>query len=183
VPDFRSCAQSISEISNRAETIGSMSGDLNCHMCHVVSQSPLFQPHVLSPRPIPARSRMCVSSLSLTRGRASSLGGLSLVRVHMCRYQTVTVKPLHCRDPNQIPIDLGSGHTAQGGGSGCGMRAVPAAPVTPVAVHRPKASGGRDWVSPRGPQASLGSFARSDDPPEANDAPFSREGVWSDSNV
>ena len=28
-------------------------------------------------------------------------------------------------------------------------------------VHRSKASDGRDWVSPRGPQASLGSFRRS----------------------
>ena len=32
-------------------------------------------------------------------------------------------------------------------------------PVTPA--HRSKASGGRGWVSPRGPQASLGSFRRS----------------------
>ena len=40
-----------------------------------------------------------------------------------------------------------------------GLWAVPTAPETPV--HRSKASGGRDWVSPRGPQASLGSFRRS----------------------
>jgi hypothetical protein len=39
------------------------------------------------------------------------------------------------------------------------LRAVPTAPTTPV--HRSKASGGWDWVSPRGPQASLGSFRRS----------------------
>ena len=39
------------------------------------------------------------------------------------------------------------------------LRAVPTAPVAPV--HRSKASGGRDWVSPRGPKASLGSFRRS----------------------
>ena len=39
------------------------------------------------------------------------------------------------------------------------LRAVPTAPETPV--HRSKASGGRDWVSHRGPQASLGSFRRS----------------------
>ena len=39
------------------------------------------------------------------------------------------------------------------------LRAVPTAPVTPA--HRSKASGGRDWVSPRGPKASLGSFRRS----------------------
>ena len=32
-------------------------------------------------------------------------------------------------------------------------------PVTPA--HRSKASGGRDWVFPRGPKASLGSFRRS----------------------
>ena len=40
------------------------------------------------------------------------------------------------------------------------LRAVPKAPVAPV--HRSKASGDRgDWASPRGPQASLGSFRRS----------------------
>ena len=39
------------------------------------------------------------------------------------------------------------------------LRAVLTAPVTPA--HRSKASGGRDWVSPRGPKASLGSFRRS----------------------
>ena len=39
------------------------------------------------------------------------------------------------------------------------LRAVPTAPVTPA--HRSKAPGGRDWVFPRGPKASLGSFRRS----------------------
>ena len=39
------------------------------------------------------------------------------------------------------------------------LRAVPTAPETPV--HRSKTSGGRDWVSPQDPQASLGSFRRS----------------------
>ena len=39
------------------------------------------------------------------------------------------------------------------------LRAVLTAPVTPA--HRSKAPGGRDRVSPRGPQASLGSFRRS----------------------
>jgi hypothetical protein len=36
------------------------------------------------------------------------------------------------------------------------LRAVPTAPVAPA--HRSKAPGGRDWVSPRGPKASLGSW-------------------------
>ena len=45
------------------------------------------------------------------------------------------------------------------------LRAVLKAPVTPA--HRSKASGGRDWVPPRGPKASLGSLlGRFDDPPE-----------------
>ena len=39
------------------------------------------------------------------------------------------------------------------------LQAVPTAPVAPV--HRSKAPGGRDWVSLRGLQASLGSFRRS----------------------
>ena len=36
------------------------------------------------------------------------------------------------------------------------LRAVPTAPVAPA--HRSKAPGGRDWLSPRGPNASLGSW-------------------------
>ena len=45
------------------------------------------------------------------------------------------------------------------------LRAVPTAPVTPA--HQSKAPGGRDWVSPRGPKASLGSFRLSTIRPNA----------------
>ena len=55
---------------------------------------------------------------------------------------------------NPFPVVVGCTPTRLGM-----LRAVLTAPVTPA--HRSKASGGRDWVSPRGPKASLGSFRRS----------------------